>query len=139
MSNTHWTDDQLIDRLYGLGPDDGHLERCRECAARWRALEASRACVREPSPASDEFLAGQRHAIRGRLERGSGRRAWLWLAPAAAAAAAVVVLAVTLHRAEQARWPDISDAELYAEVYSLVQGEEPMAILPVHAIFEVER
>jgi len=139
MNNVHWTDDQLIGRLYGVGPDDGHLERCEECAGRWRALEVSRALLLEPAPAPDEFLAGQRRAIYGRLEHGAGRRfGWLKLATAAAATAAVVVLAVVLYRPAPAPRSGLSDAELYAEVYSLVQSDEPLAIQPIHAIFEVE-
>ena len=138
MSNVHWTDDQLIEHLYGLGPDISHLERCVECAARWRALETSRQRLLNPTLASEEFLAGQRRAIYGCLEHGAERPWWLQLAATAAASAAVVLLALLLHRPAPAPYSGLSDAELYAEVYSLVQSDEPLAILPVHAIFEVE-
>lgn len=138
MSDAHWTDHQMVERLYGLGPGDGHIEQCEECADRWRALEASRARLLDQEPASEEFLAGQRRAIYGRLEPGAERPWWLQVAATAAATAAVVLLAFLLHRPAPAPYSGLSDAELYAEVYSLVQSDEPMAILPVHAIFEVE-
>ena len=138
MSNVHWTDDQLIERLYSLGPDDGHLEQCEECAGRWRALEASRARLLVHEPASEEFLAGQRRAIYGRLEHRASRPLWSQLVATAAATAAVVLLALLLHRPAPAPDSGISDAELYSEVYSMLQSDEPLAILPVHAIFEVE-
>ena len=139
MSVRHWTDDELIGRLYGLGPGDGHLAECKECAGRWRALEATRRLVLDPPPASEEFLAGQRRAIYGRLEYPVRRPGWLQLAPAVAATAAVVVLAVVLHRPAPAPEPGLSDAELFAEVYAMVQSDESVAVQPIRAMFEVEQ
>ena len=139
MTVRHWTDDELIGRLYGLGPDDGHLGECEECAGRWRALEATRGLVLDPPPAPEEFLAGQRRAIHGRLEHPARRPGWLQLAPAAVATAAVVVLAVVLHRSAPAPEPGLSDAELYAEVYSMVESDEPLAVQPIRALFEEEQ
>jgi hypothetical protein len=139
MSVRHWTDDELIGRIYGLEPGDGHLAECEECAGRWRALEAARGLVLDPPPAPEEFLAGQRRAIHDRLEHTVRRPGWLELAPAAVATAAVVVLAVVLYRPPSpAPQPGLSDAELYGEVYSMVQSDEPLAIQPIRAMFEVE-
>ncbi|MCC7174244.1 MAG: hypothetical protein IT159_03535 [Bryobacterales bacterium] len=138
MNVRHWTDDELLGRLYGLGPNDGHLEACEECARRWRAVRTVRAEVLEPPPVSEEFLAAQRRLIRDRLDSAAPRRGRLRFIAAAAAAAAVVCLAIVLHRPTPFREAGISDAELYAEVYSLIQLDEPLAIQPVHAIFEVE-
>jgi len=139
MSVGHWTDDELIGRIYGLGPGDGHLAECEECAGRWRALQAARRLVLDPPPAPEEFLAGQRRAIHGRLEHPVWRPAWLQLAPAAVATAAVVVLAVVLHRPAPAPEPGLSDAELFAEVYSMVQSDESLAVQPIRAMFEEEQ
>ena len=139
MTTRHWDDDELIGHLYGVGPGDGHLEECPECARRWQTLLSVRQRVMEPPPESEHFLADQRRRIHGRL--GTSRPKWLPIAPAAIAAAAVIVLAVVLYRPGPAPAPEpgISDSELYADVYSMVQSDEPQAVEPMHALFEAQQ
>ena len=43
--NRHWTEDDFIAKVYGLGPEDGHLEGCAACRASWVRFEARRAFV----------------------------------------------------------------------------------------------
>ena len=52
MSEIHYTDDQLLDRLYEAGRADGHIEQCEECRVRWEALWAAAAncCSRRRWP-----------------------------------------------------------------------------------------
>jgi hypothetical protein len=38
--------------------------------------------------------------------------------------------------AAQAGKPEIDDAQLFSEVYSMEQSTEPIAAKPIHAIFE---
>jgi anti-sigma factor RsiW len=139
MSGRHWHDDDLIAHLYGLGPEDGHLAGCEACAGRWRDLQAARQRLLAIPPLSEGDLACQREAAYRLTRRSRQRRIWLPLAPAAAALA-VAVLAVVLHRPGQGPVPDagVSDATLYADVYSLSQSEEPEAVGAVHALFETE-
>ncbi len=74
--NRHLTNDELLNRLYGLGEAEGetnqHLRECAGCAERWRAFERRRAeTAATPdlaSDASNEFLAAQRRAIYARIE-----------------------------------------------------------------------
>ena len=140
MNARHWSDDELIDRLYGLGPQDGHLDGCLECGRRWQALLQVRRQVLEAPPVSQQFLLDQRRAIRSRLAICTPRPGWLRVAPAAAVAAAVVLLAVVLYRPVPAPWPEpgVSDSELYADVYSMVLSDEPLAVQPMHALFEAQ-
>jgi hypothetical protein len=134
----HWDDDALIRRLYGVGPEDGHLDECRECAQRWEALVEVRGRVLEPEPAPEELLAAQRRAIYVRLEQPRRRAGWFSVAPAAVATAVLVLLAVLLRQPAPAPRDFLgpSDSKLIADVYSMVQSDEPQAAEPIHALFE---
>jgi hypothetical protein len=140
MSTGHWSDEELIGRLYGVGPEDGHLEQCAECARRFEAVLEVRRQVLEPPAVSEQFLVNQRRMIRSRLAACAPRPGLLRIVPAAFAAAAVVLLAVVLYRPAPVPAPDlgIADSELYADVYSIVQSNEPLAVQPIHALFEVQ-
>ena len=140
MKARHWGDDELIERLYGLGPADGHLEECGLCASRWRDLLASREQVLQPAPVSEELLVHQRDAV----QQACGRpvRSYWWLPYAyASATAAVLLLAVLLYRPAPVPEPArvSSDTELLADVYSVLMRSEPLAAEPIHALFEVEQ
>jgi hypothetical protein len=132
----HWDDDALIRRLYGIGPQDGHLDECLECAQRWEAMSAVRKGVLEPPRTPEVLLAAQRRAIYDRLEQPPIRLA---LVPAALATAALVLAAVLLHKPAPQNYQAQSDAALMADVYSLVQSDEPRAVEPIHALFEANQ
>ena len=135
MGTRHWDDDEIISSLYGLGPSDGHPAECESCARRLRALVAARERVLELPPVSEGLLTRQRTSIGQRIQAPAWRPGWLSFA-FATATAAVVLLAVTLYRPAPVSEP--SDAEFFAEVYSIV-GTEPLAVEPMHALFEVEQ
>ncbi|MFB3779137.1 MAG: hypothetical protein ACE141_16080 [Bryobacteraceae bacterium] len=139
MTTRHWGDDDLIGHLYGVGPEDGHLEECPECAGRWRALMAVRQQLLEPPSVPEGLLAAQRRAIRGRLDAPRKRVGWLAYASAALGTAAVIVLAILLRGPGPVPPPAFSDAELYAEAYAEALSGEIEALAPMHALFEVER
>ncbi len=138
MTSRHWKEEELIARLYGVGPLDRHLEECGECAARWRRLLAARERQVTEEPVSEEFLAAQRQAVYGRLEAARSRSRWLAIGPPALATAAVVVLGIVLSRPSPVAPRDPSDAELFAESYSLAQSLEPVAVEWMHGLFETE-
>ncbi|MGQ9634807.1 MAG: hypothetical protein ACUVXB_11255 [Bryobacteraceae bacterium] len=141
MAQKHWTDDEFIARLYELGPQDGHLEECPECAARWRQLLARREELRAPLPMDEALLARQRQAVYEAGQTPPARRLVLY-GLAAAASAAVFAVALSVHRLAGPPAPVtdapqmISDSELLADVYSLVQSPQPAALEPVRALFE---
>lgn len=141
----HLTTDELVDRLYGVAGAD-HLENCAECADRFRQLEERRAMAAETLPESGEFLAGQRRNIYARMgERPQAGMKWV---PALAAAACLAVVGMVAYHpvqmaqqmapqmASQAAKPEIDDAQLFSDVYSMEQSMEPIAAKPIHAIFE---
>lgn len=138
MTSRHLSDDELIERLYGLAPHEGHLDNCGECAARWRNLVAARERLAGAEPVPEELLAAQRRAVYRRLEADRGVRRWLSLWPPALATAAVVVLAVAMYRPSPVAPRDPSDAELFADSYSLAQSLEPVAVEWMRGLFETE-
>jgi hypothetical protein len=137
----HWTDDQLIAHLYGVGPEDGHLHNCDECQSRLSAMELRRmhigADAEEVSPA---YLVAQRRRIYTAL---SARESW-WARVAVrrwvpAGAAALALAASVFYYSEQRRRHEhqtaISDAQLAQEVSELSEGPEVSPTAPLKALF----
>lgn len=136
MWSEHWSDEQLIAHLYGIGPEDGHLAGCGECRSRLAAVEAYGKSVLARAGTNNvpvDFLARQRRAIYARLEE---RRGWLQvrrLAPGLAALALAAGIAVTY---EHRRPVEITDAELVRQVSQMAENPTPHAIAPIEALFE---
>jgi hypothetical protein len=133
----HLSDDQLLDRLYGIATDS-HLQDCVPCAERFRQLERRRAELVEPTAVSAEFLAAQRRKIYSRLDE-KPRMGLRW-APALAAAFVLAVGLLVYRSPATAPVPaskaDTGDAQLFSEVYSMEQSTEPRGAAPIHALFE---
>jgi hypothetical protein len=149
----HWSDEELIARLYGLnaaGAAEEHLDSCSECGLRWRALSARRDVVLrhaelEGATTADELqLRRQREAVWARIEAARARPKWRW---APAGMAALVVLAgvvlvspprFTLNSAKPGA--TISDTQLFAELDTISAPENLRAAVPLSEMFErVER
>jgi hypothetical protein len=134
----HLTEDVLLDAIYGIAEAEAeaHARACPECAGRvseWR----ERASVAGTSEISGEFLAAQRRKVYARIEQPS-RRLWWW-APALAMVGALVVGIFVYqpnHETKPAASSEVSDAQLFNDVYSLERTLEPSATAPVHALFE---
>src|SRR6185437_8328024 len=62
----HWTDDQLIAYLYGIGPNDHHLSSCQECQSRVSQLQERQEELRSED-VDIKLLAAQRRRIYARL------------------------------------------------------------------------
>ncbi len=165
LTNVHLTSDQLLDRLYGLGEAEGethlHLRECAGCADRMRAFERRRAEATVSPEAAAELLAAQRRGVYARLEQGpQAHSRW---APALAAAGALAVLfwaypvpharpqapnrpapivgqggarGVAQGVAHAVAHSEVSDEQLFSDVYSMEQSDEPRAAVPMHALFE---
>ena len=147
----HWTDGQLIDSLYGIGPEDGHLAACEQCSARLSRLEANRRKVDESAPAGEEvgsdFLAAQRRKIYARMEQRGGWHSRGQVFRWASAAAAVTVVGGGLAmlqethpvifqtRQMQKTQVQVSDAQLAEEVSVLADNSEPQPTEPLQALF----
>ncbi len=136
--SAHWTDEQIIDHLYGVGPTDGHLSQCENCSARLTAMQSRRQGFSVEDSVSDQFLAAQRRAIYARLSK---PHHWWQDVPArrwAAAAAMFTVLAGSAalyqdHRRELAE--SRADAQLAQDVSQMSYESEPQATDPLKGLF----
>ena len=136
--SAHWTDEQLIDHIYGIGPTDGHLDQCAECASRLSAMETHRQQVSLDEPVTDHFLAAQRRTIYARLSQ--PHRWWqaLQFRHWASVAAMFAVLAGSgavyeNHRRELAE--SRADAQLAQDVSQMSLESEPQAMAPLKGLF----
>jgi hypothetical protein len=139
----HLSEDALLDAVYGIAGNetDAHLRRCADCAQRLHEWHEKRAASVASVEISGEFLAAQRRKIYDRIERPSTKR-WLW-APGLAAACALAMGIFVYHpalRQQPGNKPaEISDTQLFGEIYSMEQSPEPAAAAPVRALFEEQQ
>lgn len=149
MNQRHWTKDELLDHLYGVGPADGHDVECGECRQRLADMQSQRA-ARAGAPGAprteepwipEEFLRAQREAIARRVAGGHSREHSWWRPPVWAAVMVAIAMALS--------WPQPrrekltaggnalkSDAGMYLEIYQTISTEEPRALAPMHSLFE---
>jgi anti-sigma factor RsiW len=136
----HLSDDALLDAVYGIAGNeaDVHLRGCADCARRLHEWQEKRASTVASIEIPGDFLAAQRRKIYERIERPS-RKHWLW-APGLAAACALAVGIFGHHPALQKqpvnKPAEISDAQLFGDIYSMEQVVEPAAAAPARALFE---
>lgn len=139
----HLSEDALLDAVYGIAGNDAemHLRRCVDCAQRLHEWHEKRAAAAASIEIPGEFLATQRRKIYERIERPSPKR-WLW-APGLAAACALAVGIFVYHPAPQQQQrnkpSEISDTQLFRDIYSMEQTPEPAAAAPVRALFEEQQ
>jgi anti-sigma factor RsiW len=139
---SHWSDEELLDYLYGIEPEDkaklSHLAQCTECLRRAEEWHATRSQVTAAPDIQESFLAAQRAAVYRRLERNRGARWFMPLAPAAATMA-LMLLAIFLHQpapAPPTKEVAITDSQFFSEVYEDVYGSEPKGLDTIHGLFE---
>ncbi len=137
----HWTDDQIIAHLYGVGPDDGHLYLCRECQWRFSVIEGRQKALRSSEEVSFELLTAQRRQIYAKLTRlarwWSGYQLRRW----ASAGAALFVLGGSVlyyeeHQQQQVANNMLSDVQLAQDVSNMSENSEAQPTAPLQALFE---
>src|ERR1051325_3333754 len=138
--SAHLTDYELIDRLYGIAEAGDHLGACESCATRLDAMRDRRAALASASEPAPAFFAQQHARIIARVER--PERSYRWVPALAAACLAVAgyfaypTKTQAPSRPPAAQIAEPSDAQLYAEIYSLRDSMEPRAASPIHALFQ---
>jgi hypothetical protein len=139
MNGGHWTEEDLIDHAYGIGPEDGHLDMCAECQSRWSAIRARReSIVRERVELDELELAAQRRGIYRRLGREPRPVATRFM-PALAAALMLVAGIFYVNEMPKAPPPapvSASDSQLFSDIYALEQTSEPHVGTPMRALFQ---
>ena len=137
----HWTDEELIQHLYGVGPEDGHLRVCGACQARLAAAQSSRH-VLETDLAADsdsagyDFLMAQRRRIYVRLSEPAKSWTGVSVRRLAPVFAMLFLLAGGFFMYDQRSRQDVSDVELASEVSCMAADSEPPSTAPLHALFE---
>ena len=136
----HLSENALLDAVYGIAGNDAeaHLRSCADCVRRLQEWQEKRVATVASVEITGEFLAAQRRKIYERMESPSRKR-WLW-APGLAAACALAVGIFVYHPTPQTqpvnKAAEISDAQLFGDIYSMEQAVEPAAAAPARALFE---
>jgi hypothetical protein len=148
----HWTDEQIIEHLCGVGPSASHLDDCVDCRKRLSILRENRgsievvAGVHEVDP---QLLSTQRRRIYARLSEEPVRR-FAVAGTARWASAAAVVLALCggllfMEKSSHPAWQSgayasakkrmPSDSQLAVEVSQMAETYEPEPTEPLQALF----
>lgn len=140
MADRHWSDEQLLARLYGMEQGDGHLHDCAECLRRWKEICARRRELLGNRPhVSTGYLAEQRNAVRKRITAESPRLR-LRLAPALAALLLLVAVVMLFQPwSKPPTPPQTADNKVFEDAFTLASAEEPEAVEPIQALFEVQQ
>jgi hypothetical protein len=141
----HWTDEQLIEHFYGVGPEGTHIDECLDCRARLSAMVAARRLKElESSPTEEvpfDVLAAQRRSIYSRIEQSPRWLVGLQVRRWAAAGAMVVLLGggfflYEQNQQQQATQNKVTDAQLAQEVSQVAQDSEPSPTAPLQGLFD---
>jgi hypothetical protein len=141
MSN-HLSDDQLVDRFYGLASkDDAHLNACALCQSRWTKLQRCHTDATGEAGRSPEFFHQQRRRIFGRLAAPvSSLRANLM--PVALALLLMLGLVVSQPMRtgpptspQNVKATQIIEAGWFEDTYSATRVLEPRATSPIRELF----
>lgn len=137
MYDKHWTDDELFERLYELGPENDHLVGCSECARKLTVIrmryEGLRSVQVDVSP---EFLAAQRRAIHARIHK---KRHTLPKVLVPVIVTTLVAAIVIVHRPSSVVQPvkqPVSDSELFEDVFNRISDPLPTSAGPIRSLFE---
>ena len=140
MADHHYSDEQLLARLYGVQPGGGrHLEECSACRCRWEEISRRRRELLADQPRIPAGrLAEQRRAILSRIAEVPPRPAGRLVPALASLCVLVVVLALFHKRSSTPVSPEAADSAVYEDVINLASGEQPEAVEPIKALFEVQ-
>ncbi|HLJ13421.1 MAG TPA: hypothetical protein VKV15_02915 [Bryobacteraceae bacterium] len=128
----HWTDDELLDHLYGLKADESHLAECSSCSSRAKHLAAARERAAEGPEITWDALAEQRRNIYRRLgEPLHSSRRFVWAT--SLAVLFVLMIGLTFLRTKP---ESRSDDQFYSEVSAIVQNPAPQAVQPIESLIE---
>ena len=143
-TSRHFTDEQLIDQMYGAdlvsqsSETLPHLVDCRECGSRLAEMHTRWKDVAGESERNSlpvGFLAEQRQVIYAKL--GKSVRWWRWVSAGTAAAVLGVGLMI-IGGGNRPSWQEsrVSDVQLATDVSALSLNLEAQPAAPLQALFE---
>lgn len=134
----HWTNEELLAALYGIGPSGNHLEICADCRTRFAAMQIHRESVEGLAelPVDPTFLATQRRAIYQRLDHPV--RSWKAWAAGATTACALGAFLFIYEQNQQLKVAQerINDAKLIQEVAAMANDTGASSMAPLEGLFE---
>ena len=142
MDERHLSEDEFLDRLYGVSArSDGHFAACPECRGRWNVLCRARAAEleRQQPDIAETVLLQQRRTLLSVIER---RAAKPWLPGPIPALAMAMVCAIAVLISRPAPVPEpyqISDAQFFAEVSRVAESTQPRSAAPIEYLFQGEQ
>ncbi len=139
----HWTDDHLLNHLYGISEADIHLDTCSACEARLQAmaLRMRKQQVLAGPEFTEQDLAAQRRNIYRRLD-GPVPSRWEFPWKAVLATATVLLIGLELSAPKPKADPGNrlmasgGDSRFYTEIYASMESHEPRAASPIRGLFE---
>jgi hypothetical protein len=132
MDGRHFTRYELIEILYGIGHEDGHIRECAACAAELAGMrDRRRQSLDEPITGAD--LARLSRRWRDRVE--APRPARLWRVVAVAATVALAVSAL-LPRTPQRLTASMDDRQLFEDAFRKVENVDTPPFAPLAGLFE---
>jgi hypothetical protein len=141
MSDKHLSDDDLVARVFGLEPTEGHIETCEPCSRRLDLFRQRHQMRHMAAEVPDDLLASQRRAIYQRLIAGKPRRlrpAWVPI-PVAALLLAVAMFTVFRPAPQKQSADAISEDTALQDVFTAASGSAPAGLKPVKFLFEVQK
>ena len=142
MDDRHLSEDELLDRLYGVSArSDLHLDACPGCRGRWNRLCGARAAelARRQPEVPDTVPLQQRMKLMSVIERRAARP---WLPRPVPALALAMVCAIAVLISRTAPVPEsyqVSDAQFFAEVYRVAESTQPRSAAPIENLFQGEQ
>jgi hypothetical protein len=139
MSDQHYSDDDLVALLLGLGPADAHLENCELCSARWNKFRQVHQLRHTEIELPEDLLAAQRRAVYARIEQKPVKFRSAWL-PLPFAALLVLLMFTVFRPASQKITIDvISEDKALQDVFTVASRIDPAGLKPVKSLFEVQK
>ncbi len=137
MYGDHWSDDDLVARLYGVKPEDAHLWKCDSCIRRWESVRSRYVNLRPAAvEVPESFLSAQRRAIEARLGK-KHTSVRLALVPVMAALILAVGFVAIRPVPQQKPVPQAaSDTKLFEDIFAQASSTEPGPVSPIRSLFE---
>jgi hypothetical protein len=140
MYDKHWTDEELFARLYDVRPEDNHLAKCASCAQRLDDIRGRYENLHRPQiRVSPDFLNAQKRAIHGRIH---AKRRSLPRVLVPVIVTLLMAVVVMVYRPASVAPPvkkQISDSELFDDVYQRISDPLPNSAGPIRSLFEEQK
>lgn len=138
MHSRHWSDEEILADLYGVGPVDRSPHECADCRQRREWVRRRQEELRAAPELSETFLAAQRQAIMARAQ-GRPRFSGWRLVPGLAAVVLLLLTILVIRPVPKIQPAPEPDAQLLEDVFSIVARSEPRAVEPVRGLFQVNQ